>query len=166
MTIRQLFPDDASEFQALRLAGLLECPEAFTSSHAEEVDTPLDVIAGRLAPKDDSAVFGYFTGGRLIGLIGVQRESRRKLSHKAFIWGMYVAREHRRKGIGRSLMARALDHATSSLEVKMVNLGVNTQNSAAITLYRAMGFETYGTERGFITIDGIAHDQHLMSHHF
>ena len=161
-TVRLLVPDDAAAFQALRLRGLLECPEAFTSSHAEEVDTPLPIISQRLAALPDSAIFGYLADGELQGVIGIVRERRRKLGHKAGIWGMYVAPENRLQGIGRQLMGRALLYARD-LEVRTVNLGVNTRNMAAIALYEAMGFKTYGTERGFLMVDGMLHDEHLMS---
>jgi ribosomal protein S18 acetylase RimI-like enzyme len=165
MAIRQLLSEDAATFQALRLRGLLECPEAFTSSHAEEVDLPLDVIAQRLSPRPDSAVFGNFSGLSLVGLIGIYREARPKLLHKAFIWGMYVAPEHRRKGVGRSLLAQAVQHASQSLGVRVLNLSVNTQNKAAVALYKAMGFQIYGTEPEFVVLDGVAYDQHLMRRH-
>jgi ribosomal protein S18 acetylase RimI-like enzyme len=165
MAIRQLVSEDASNFQSLRLRGLLECPEAFGSSHAEEVDLPLEFIAQRLSPKSDSAVFGSFSGQSLVGLIGIYREARPKLLHKASIWGMYVTPEHRHKGIGRSLVAQALQYASQGLGVRVVNLGVNTQNEAAIALYKAMGFEIYGTEQEFLMLDGVAHDQHLMRRH-
>ena len=36
MQIRELVPDDAKVFQALRLAALRECPSAFASSYEEE----------------------------------------------------------------------------------------------------------------------------------
>ncbi len=165
MAIRKLLSGDAAAFQSLRLRGLLECPEAFTSSHAEEIDTPLEVIAQRLTLKPDGAVFGSFLGPDLVGVIGVQREGRIKLSHKAFIWGMYVTAEHRLKGMGRSLVDQALQHAAMSLKAQVVHLGVNTHNAAAVALYKSMGFQIYGTERGFLMLDGISHDQHLMSRH-
>lgn len=118
MAIRRLLPDDALEFQSLRLRGLLECPEAFTSSHAEEVDTRWTSLPrGWLRTR--TAVFGDFAGDRLVGLIGVC----------------------------------------------VAQLGVNARNDAAIVLYRSMGFETYGTERKFLMLDGVVHDQHLMSYH-
>jgi ribosomal protein S18 acetylase RimI-like enzyme len=165
MAVRKLLPVDAPAFQALRLRGLLECPEAFSSSHAEEAATPLEVISGRLAPRPDGAIFGYFVNAALTGMVGVGRESQQKLSHKAFVWGMYVAPEHRRNGAGRSLLEQALKYALQDLGVRTVNLGVNTRNRPAIALYEAMGFATYGTEPGFLMIDGVLHDEHLMSCH-
>ena len=163
MVIRKLLPEDATAFQALRLRGLLEIPSAFSSSHAEEVDTPESVIAQRLASKADGAVLGAFSDTNLAGVIGVQRERQRQLAHKAIIWGMYVAPEVRQKGMGRSLLLRAIDMAARELEVRTVNLGVNTQNKAAITLYESVGFRTYGTEPGFLMVNGELHDEYLMT---
>lgn len=163
MDIRRLGPDDAAKFHALRLRGLLECPAAFTSSHEEEVGLSLEIIAARLAPKPDGAVFGCFVTAELAGVIGVQRDPHRKLKHKAFIWGMYVAPAHRRLGVGRALVAAALDHATGPLGVTRVNLGVNSANHAARALYESSGFTTYGIEPGFMLVDGMLHDEHLMT---
>jgi RimJ/RimL family protein N-acetyltransferase len=163
MEIRTLLPEDASRFQAIRLQGLLEIPSAFSSSHAEEVDTPLPIIAQRLETRPEGAVLGAFEDDALVGVIGVQREGQRQLAHKAFIWGMYVHPDHRLKGVGRALVSRALDIAAGELGVRSVNLGVNTRNSAAVALYRSMGFQAYGTEIGFLRINGELHDQHLMS---
>jgi len=160
-SVRLLVPDDAAAFQALRLRGLLECPEAFTASHAEEAGTPLQVVSERLAALPDSAIFGYFPDGKLQGVVGIARERRRKVGHKAIIWGMYVAPENRLQGIGRQLVERALLYARD-LGVRTVNLGVNTRNKPAIALYEAMGFKAYGTERGFLMVDGVLHDEHLM----
>jgi hypothetical protein len=66
MQIRVLAPSDAPGFQALRLRGLQECPEAFASSYEEEVDTPLNEVERRLQAKPDSAVFGVFKGSELL----------------------------------------------------------------------------------------------------
>ena len=166
MEIRAQRPEDAAAFQALRLQGLLECPSAFASSHAEEVGTALTVVAERLAAKDDRAIFGAFDAGELVGIVAVQRESMRKLAHKAHVWGVYVAPAARGAGTGRALLAAALGVAANSLGVRQVTLGVNERNAAAIALYRSLGFETFGVERGFICIDGVLHDELHMVHVF
>src|SRR5688572_12141138 len=163
MELRKLLSEDAAAFQTIRLRGLLECPSAFSSSHAEEVETPLETIAGRLKPKPDGAVFGFFVNTDLVGVIGVQREARVKLAHKAFIWGMYVVPSYRRCGVGRKLVSEAMEYASKELRVLSLNLGVNTTNGPALALYEAMGFRTYGTERGFLRVDGILHDEYLMT---
>jgi signal transduction histidine kinase len=86
MHIRALAPQDAPAFQALRLRGLQECPEAFASSYEEEVGTPLEEIEKRLQPKTDSAIFGALQGAELCALVGLQREGMAKLAHKSFIY--------------------------------------------------------------------------------
>jgi RimJ/RimL family protein N-acetyltransferase len=162
--IRILSPDDAADFQALRLQGLLEWPSAFASSHAEEAHTPIADIAARLAARDDDVKFGAFASQQLVGIAGLQREAMQKLAHKAYIWGVYVRPDARKQGIGRLLLERALAHARDVLQVRQVNLGANAGNVAAIALYRRLGFEQFGLERGFMLFDGKLHDEIHMVH--
>lgn len=165
MHIRALAPPDAAAFQALRLRGLLECPEAFASSHEEEVGTPLADIETRLQAQHDSAIFGAFQDSSLCALVGLQRESMAKLAHKAFIWGVYVAPEARGRGVGTRIMGHALHHAATVLGTTQVNLGVNTRNTAAVSLYKKLGFVEFGLERGYLLVDGVLHDEYQMVCH-
>jgi RimJ/RimL family protein N-acetyltransferase len=162
MNIRVLSPADAARFQALRLQGLREQPAAFASSAEEEVDASLEEVARRLVATSDGAVFGAFDDAMLLGIVGLQRESKNKLAHKAWIWGMYVAPLVRRQGIGRRLLQQALAHASREFGVRQVNLGVNSANQAALALYQSLGFTSYGVERGFLLVDGVLHDEHQM----
>jgi ribosomal protein S18 acetylase RimI-like enzyme len=162
MQIRILAPQDASEFQALRLRGLQECPEAFASSYEEEKDTPLAEIQERLQPREDSAIFGAFQESGLCAVVGVQRESMRKLAHKCFIWGVYVAPESRGHGVGEKLLSHVLVYAATVLGARQVNLGVNTKNSAAIALYKKLGFVEFGLERDYLLVGGELQDEYQM----
>jgi len=163
MEIRVLLADDAAAFQELRLLALRECPTAFSSSYEEECDTPLIRVGERLAPAPDRAVFGAFDDGRLVATVGLLRERHRKLSHKANVWGVYVAPNFRKRGIGRRLLQAALDHAAAMSGLQQVSLGVNASNSAAIGLYKSIGFEPYCVEKGFMLVDGVLHDEIHMS---
>jgi ribosomal protein S18 acetylase RimI-like enzyme len=162
MTVRKLTPADAETFQSLRLLGLLECPGAFASSYEEECDLELPVLIDRLAPRSDRAVFGAFQTHALVGLVGIKREEPRKLSHKAHLWGMYVAPANRKLGVGRQLIAEALSFASVELGVRQVTLGVNAANEAAIALYSRMGFKSFGREPCFMLVDGVAQDEMQM----
>ena len=159
MELRVLESADAAAFSRLRLAALRECPTAFSSSYEEECDIPLAQRAERMAADRDHAIFGAFDGERLVGTVGLHRESHRKLAHKAVIWGVYVAPSFRQRGVGRLLLERALDHAATMPGLLQVTLGVNTENTAAIALYESLGFETFGVERGFMLVDGVLHDE-------
>lgn len=164
VVVRKLTGADAAAFRSLRLQSLRECPSAFASSYEEECDLALDSIADRLQPRSERAVFGAFQGEALVGFVGLRREIPRKLAHKAYIWGMYVAPASRRNGVGRLLIAEALSAALSEMAVRQVNLGVNAGNAAALALYEQMGFTAFGRETSFMLVDGVAHDEVHMVH--
>jgi RimJ/RimL family protein N-acetyltransferase len=165
MLLRLLAPEDAAAFQSLRLRGLQECPEAFASSYEEEASMLPAEIERRLEPKTNAAIVGAFRDGELVGLTGVQRESMAKLAHKAFIWGVYVAPHARGHGVGSRVVSQALNYASETLGVRQVNLGVNTRNTAAVALYKKLGFVQYGLERGFLLVAGVLHDEYQMVWH-
>ncbi len=109
--------------------------------------------------KPDRCVLGAWLESDLVGIVGLQRERIRKLSHKAYIWGMYVAPAARRRGMGGRLLAHALTRAASMPGVRQINLGVNAANAEAVALYEAAGFTAFGVERGFMLLDGRLHDE-------
>lgn len=162
MNIRRLTPADAALFQALRLRGLAEDASAFASSYEEECDRPIEAIQAQLAARPDGLLFGAFDGDTLLGVVGLQREGMRKLAHKGVLWGMYVAPEGRGAGTGRRLLAAALDHAWTQWQLAQVNLSALASNEAALRLYRSMGFEVFGTERGSLRIGDRVHDEHHL----
>jgi ribosomal protein S18 acetylase RimI-like enzyme len=108
-------------------------------------------------------MFGAFNAGRLVGLTGLGRETARKLAHKAYVWGVYVAPPLRQRGLGRRLMTAALKRAAAMPGVLQVNLGVHAGNTAAIALYEAMGFMRFGLERGYLMWGGVLHDELHMA---
>ncbi|HEX7639645.1 MAG TPA: GNAT family N-acetyltransferase [Burkholderiaceae bacterium] len=146
MTIRRLRPDDAADFQALRLAALLDTPEAFASSHEEEQGLPLDEVARRFGRDAGPGVLGAWHEGALVGVVGLRRQPLRKLSHKAEIWGMYVAPAARGLGLARQLMEAVLALARETAGIAKVTLSVDAANVAAIALYESLGFVVFGRE--------------------
>ncbi len=160
--VRQLDSNDAAVFQELRLDGLHAEPTAFASSYEEECDRSLPEVASRLVADNMGAVFGAFRDSELVGITGVRREEHSKLSHKAFLWGVFVNLESRQQGVGRKLVAAALDFGFKTLNVRQINLGVNAANVPAISLYESLGFKSFGLERGFLMVDGVLHDEIMM----
>lgn len=74
---------------------------------------------------------------------------------------MFVKAEARGTGLGRSLIARVLEHAASTVEE--IRLTVVATNMAAIRLYKRAGFEQYGLERRALKIGEDYHDEVLMA---
>lgn len=159
LLVRRLGPGDASAFQALRLRGLLSEPAAFSSSYEEEKDIELTTIEARLTIAQDRATFGAFDGERLIGTAGLAREPKRKLRHKALIWGVYVIEHERRRGTGKMLVTSALDFARTLPGLLQVNLTVTADNAPACGLYRSLGFREFGRETNALIIDGQPYDE-------
>lgn len=162
MQLRRLYPSDSNSYQELRLAALRDAPSAFGSSYEEEKDFSSSILESRLRVKPDRGVFGAFEATRLVGVVGLGREDKRKLEHKALIWGMYVTPQARSRGIGRALLLEALALARSVPGIRQVNLCVNASNAPAIQLYESVGFRKFGFEAGAMLIDGEPHDEILM----
>jgi GNAT superfamily N-acetyltransferase len=162
MKVRVLVGADAREFQRLRLEGLRECPTAFAAHYEEERTTDVEAVATRLEASSERVVCGAFFDESLVGIVGMDRESRRNLRHKALLWGMYVTSEFRGKGIGQELLAFVLRHAETMTGLRQINLWVNTEASSALSMYRAAGFVPIGTERAFLLVDGVPQDLMLM----
>jgi RimJ/RimL family protein N-acetyltransferase len=162
VTIRRLTPEDASAYRALRLRGLQEHPDAFTSSHAEDSDKPLATTERRLAANSPDWVFGAFVGNELAGVVGLSREPRAKNRHKAAIFGMYVAPEHGRRGVGGELIHHAIEAARSQPGVEQLVLTVTETNVAARTLYEKLGFRSFGIEPRAIRVGDSYFDKNHM----
>jgi ribosomal protein S18 acetylase RimI-like enzyme len=139
--IRRLAPADAGDYRAIRLAALEGDAVAFGSTYAAEVGRGLSEFAQRL---ETSAVYGAYCGARIAGMAGFKQLDGARERHKAFVWGTYVRPELRRRGIARGLMNAVLEGA--SVVVEQLTLAVVRDNTAAIALYRELGFEIYGTE--------------------
>jgi len=166
MLIRQLDVSDAPLFQSLRLSGLQEAPTSFASSYEEEVGRSGDVVEAQLAKRPDRGIFGAFDGTRLIGIAGLGRENLRKLSHKAFLWGVYVTPDRRGAGVSTLLVAEALAFARSIQEISQINLTVNANNPSAIRLYTSFGFEVFGSEVAAMIVDSEPYDEVHMTLRF
>jgi RimJ/RimL family protein N-acetyltransferase len=163
LAIRRLTPEDAPVYRALRLRALLEHPDAFTSSHAEDNEMPLSTTERRLAADSPDWVFGAFVADELAGIVGLSRERRAKNRHKANVFGMYVAPEHRRHGIGAALLRRVIENA--QLEgIEQLVLTVTDTNVRARTLYERSGFRSFGVEPRAIRVDGVYYDKNHMIH--
>jgi len=163
MLIRRLGPSDAAAYVKVRLQALLDAPSAFAVSHEEESANPLSQIEALLEPKNDRAVFGAFIEHELVGMAALGREGLRKLSHKAFIWGVYVAPQWRQRGVARGLLMHALDLARTVPGIVQVNLCVNASNASAIALYESAGFKVYGREPAALHFNGEFHDELNMA---
>ncbi len=147
MEIRFLQPDDASEWWRLRLESLQGDPQAFSSSPEDHQSLTLDDVRKRLGPEDaDFFVVGALEDGRLVGMAGFYREKGLKTRHKGRVWGVYVTAQRRGEGIGRKMLETLLERGAGIDGVEQILISVVSAQTAAVGLYRSLGFETFGRE--------------------
>jgi ribosomal protein S18 acetylase RimI-like enzyme len=144
---RVLTSDDVEAYWRCRLEALERDPEAFSSSVEDHLKLSRDEIRRRLsADPANNFVLGVFANGKLMGTAGFVREPQPKSRHKGRVWGVYLNAELRGQGIGRRLMQMLLERATKIDGVEQILISVATTQTAAVALYRSLGFTTWGRE--------------------
>jgi RimJ/RimL family protein N-acetyltransferase len=89
-----------------------------------------------------AAVFVVEEGGRIVGRLSVARDPHPASFHVADL-GLMVAAAHRRRGVGRALLSRAVEWAREA-RVRKLELHVFPHNEPAIALYESFGFVREG----------------------
>jgi len=97
----------------------------------------------------------------VVGRLSVGRDPHPASHHVADL-GLMVAVSHRRRGIGRALLQRAVDWARASGVIKL-ELHVFPDNEPALALYEAFGFVREGYRRRHYRRDGEYVDAVLMA---
>ncbi len=152
VTVRRLVVADARVLRALRLEALQAAPEAFNSSYEEEAARPFDWFESVATGPDRNAMFGGFHEGALVGMAGFVAAERLKERHKGTLVGVYVQPAFRRRRLARRLVEAVIAHARQY--VRVLNATVGAGNEPACTLYRELGFATYGTEPQALSVAG------------
>jgi len=168
MEVRILTEADGEAFWNIRLRALRDDPESFGSSYEEILERGIAGATQSLRKRDtspDDATFGAFEGGTLVGIAGFRREEEVKKRHKGVIWGMYVPREMRGKGIGKALLQAAIAYAKTLPHLEQINLAVVLTSREARQLFISLGFETYGLERHALKLHDRYFDHELMTLH-
>lgn len=128
-------------------------------SQADEVAWFARVVEGVLAG-DAVAVVGE-VDGRAVGLCEIRRVGVRgaENDHVGEL-GILVDHRHRGRGLGRAMLARALELARGRFE--LVRLGVFATNDRAKALYASFGFRAVGRYPAAFRRNGAYVDEELM----
>jgi RimJ/RimL family protein N-acetyltransferase len=109
-----------------------------------------------------AAVFVAEARGVIIGRLSLARDPHPASLHVADL-GLMVAKSHRRLGIGRALLAQAVEWARGA-GVSKLELHVFPHNEAALALYESFGFEREGYRRRHYRRAGELVDAVLMAY--
>ena len=98
---------------------------------------------------------------KIIGTVGLHVFQSPRLRHSASI-GIMVHKDYQERGIGKKLMATVIDLADNWLMLKRLELGVFTDNTRALKLYKSFGFEIEGTKKFSAIRNGKYTDEYIM----
>lgn len=84
-----------------------------------------------------------FSNDKLVGISEVNLRDR-AIAHEG-VFGISVSKEYRGEGIGKKLMELVLKEAKKNLlQLRIVTLGVFSNNLLAIKIYKKFGFKEFG----------------------
>jgi len=160
--IRRLTPADAAVFRALRLRGLADHPDAFTSTVADW-DLPLQAYIERI---EAGHVIGAFDAetGTLLGhvFLATHIATGLKTRHKCEVWSVYVTPEARGRNLADAMISHVITLARS-LGFAWLKLQVGEHNVAARKTYERLGFVVFGREEDYLRLpDGRSINELLM----
>jgi ribosomal protein S18 acetylase RimI-like enzyme len=148
-----LGPQDWRDLRAIRLEALRSEPAAYSSSFEETLARSDEHWQQRLA-SDDSVHLLARAQSRPIGMVGGYLGSDEGDESVAVVFGMYVAREYRGRGIGKLLLSSLIDRLSAFPQITTIRLGVTETQDPARALYESMGFQVIGkTEEGIVVDD-------------
>ncbi len=140
---RRAVPADWQAIRALRLRARAVDPQAFRTTldqerQAEEAQSAERVARGASSPTEAIWV-ALADSGELVGMSGIASEGQ-----SFRIWGMWVAPEFRKQGLGSRLLEHLVAWARAVRPTAAVKLEVNPSQGAAAHLYESRGFVATG----------------------
>jgi ribosomal protein S18 acetylase RimI-like enzyme len=95
-------------------------------------------------------------------MAGFYREKHTKFHHKGTIWGVYVGRESRGRGMARAVVSEAIRSARTIEGLEQILLVVAATQEKPRRLYESLGFRKYGVEPRSLKVAGEYIDDELM----
>lgn len=131
-------------YRDVRLAALMDAPDAFGSTWSAEQARPPAQWRDRLVAAHTSGLdlpLVAVVDERAVGLLWAKVDAAD--ARTVHLFQMWVAPAMRGQGIGKSLLERAISWARS-VHAEAVQLGVTCADTPALRLYRSIGFQAFG----------------------
>jgi ribosomal protein S18 acetylase RimI-like enzyme len=164
--LRPLTISDFVPYHALRRQALASDPLSFHTTMADWNGRSLAEHERRFRHtlnQPHNFILGAWVEKQLVGMTGFERYQRERISHKGYIWGVYLAPEQRGRGLGSKLFDTAVQMAQEFTGLHQIQLTVMAHNDHALRLYQSRGFEIFGREKAAMIANGRAYDElHLQ----
>jgi GNAT superfamily N-acetyltransferase len=137
ITVRRVRPDEAELFRSMRLAALLDAPDAFTETYAEASARPADYWVERVRQSvlAEEAIIVFAQNSAVIGIsAGYVRDPG-----VARLISMWVVPHARGSAASTALVEHVVDWARD-VGCHAITLGVTETNAGAFRLYEKCGF--------------------------
>ena len=121
--IARIGPADLSAYKSLRDEGLRLHIDAFDNDIESEHARPPEGYIGRLGLNDTlggTFLLGAWYDRKLVGTIGLERQSLQKLRHSAELNSMMVSPSHMGEGLGDLLMTACLTEARKAIGLEQI----------------------------------------------
>ena len=92
----------------------------------------------KMLDDENIIILGYYINEIIVGYILIRRTS----NNTCLLDGLYVEKEYRNKGIGKSLLTEAISRI-KNMNVKYVDINVMYNNIIAKHIYEKLGFVGY-----------------------
>ncbi len=143
-----LDPNEWKAYKQIRLEALKNEPDAFARTYDEERDKKDEVWKERLeeAQNNNKVVLLFVQyNNRIVGMGGLFYTHEH--SPLVEIWGIYINKEFRGKGLGKVLITNLITKAKKNKKTKKLKIEVNSANIPAIRLYLRLGFNITETKK-------------------
>lgn len=162
--IQTLTEQDTLKYWNLQLQTIQMKSEAFVATFDESLrkESPAESIIEFLSSHTKYTFGVYNERAKLLGVVTLLIEEKVIARHKAYIVGMYVDVENRRKGYARNLLQAVIEKARE-IDIEQLYLRVVSKNKTAKKLYRSIGFKTYALEKKSLkTNDGYSDEEYMV----
>ena len=141
MEVRRVRAGDGPRLRAVRLRALLDSPTAFGAGYDEDAartDEQWEALTARAAAGHEHAIWLDEDGEATHAMTGAAAMEGGRPGEYV-IWGMWVAPEARRTGLGAQLLQEGVDWSWDA-GARLVTLWVVDDNQPARALYERAGF--------------------------
>jgi len=142
--VRELLPGDVEIFRSLRLQALEDSPDAYVETLEGARDCDWEARTGRLFVLDPPTSVAYVALLRDLP-VAMIIAGHKDHNDSPFLAAMWVHPDFRRRGIGHSLVERALAFLSSTGR-KYVSLWVTESHADVFQFYESLGFQRTGAK--------------------